>query len=75
MGEAFGFGFMIIPETFAMIIVALAFLLIIKEKHGLLDVVFAGALMTVSMGVYQALLEIFIVAVVGWLFWLLSKGK
>lgn len=68
MGEAFGFGFMIIPETFAMIIVALAFLLIIKEKHGLLDIVFAGALMTVSMGVYQALLEIFIVAVVGWCF-------
>ena len=68
MGEAFGFGFMIIPETFAMIIVALAFLLIIKEKHGWLDLIFAGILMTVSMGVYQALLEIFIVAVVSWCF-------
>lgn len=66
MGEAFGFGFMIIPETFAMVLVSISFVLFVRKKHNIINCSIEISILIIAMGVYQALVEMFIVAVVGW---------
>lgn len=63
MAEAFGFSMMIIPETLAMIMVAIAFR--IFNQNGLKSYLLPSLLLVAALGVYQALLGLFLTAIFG----------
>lgn len=63
MAEAFGFSMMIVPETLAMIFVAIAFRF--SNKSGILSYLFPILLLVIALGAYQALFGIFLTALFG----------
>lgn len=70
VGEAFAFTMQIVPEAFAMVLTAAAFLFTVKSwpghRHG--DKVLIVGLLLVSFGIYQALICVYITAVAAWCF-------
>lgn len=63
MAEAFGFSMMIVPEALAMILVAVAFRF--SNKSGVISYALPILLLVFALGVYQALLALFLTAVFG----------
>lgn len=72
MGEAFAFSMLIIPESFGMILVALAFLLTVrpaaftKKQKPWIPTVCSILFLTIALGAYQALICVYVTAVAGW---------
>lgn len=76
VGEAFAFTMQIVPEAFAMILTAVAFLCTVKpwpgHKYG--NKVFVVGLLLISLGVYQALICVYVTAVAAWCFLRFLQG-
>ncbi len=73
MGEAFAFSMLVIPESFSMVLVALAFLLTVKPAlitRGRLKsgwcAVCSIFLLAIALGAYQALICVYVTAIAGW---------
>ncbi|MCM1326192.1 MAG: glucosyltransferase domain-containing protein [Bacteroidales bacterium] len=73
MGEAFAFSMLMIPESFGMILVALAFLLTVKPAavtgnrlKSSLCALCSILFLAIALGAYQALICIYVTAVAGW---------
>jgi len=67
-GEAFSFSMLIIPESFGMVLTALAFLLTVKRERlkGSRNVICIILLLVAALGAYQALIGMYVTAIAGW---------
>lgn len=70
VGEAFAFTMQMIPESFAMILTAAAFTATVKPwlKNKKINLAFIIGLLIIALGVYQALINVYITAVAAWCF-------
>lgn len=68
VGEAFSFSMLIIPESFGMVLVAAAFLLTIKGDRlkGSRNAICVILFLVMALGIYQALIGVYVTAVAGW---------
>ena len=68
VGEAFSFSMLIIPESFGMILTAAAFLLTIKGSRlkGRRNAICIILLLVMALGIYQALIGVYVTAAAGW---------
>lgn len=68
VGEAFSFSMLIIPESFGMVLTAAAFLLTIKRDRlrGCRNTICVILFLVTALGIYQALIGVYVTAVAGW---------